>query len=1198
MSLTDRILSEIEARPSAQLPDLPPSVRAYLAARLVAAERRPILVAHSTQDAENLFTALTFLLGTTEDAAKEQGILFFGTDEKSPYEEYSPEPTAVMERLNTLYRLRYECEATRAIVVTPEALLRKHVPPSYLNQAGEYLAAGEDIDRDRLLKNLTVAGYNAVSVVEDPGTFSVRGGIIDVFSPYLELPVRVDFFGDTIDSLRTFDPTTQRSLETREDVVLLPAREIALKDNVVEAAAARIRDLAEQQLVPTRALNAAMEDLENGIHFFGIETFLPIFHGDMVSALEYLPETKKDVLLLSRPGALAEFFAEALTEAENERAVALSQHRIALDVERHFAEGHQVLRQLKERPQKIESPEIQLGKTPTTPVPFVETAEIRAEIIRRTQKEGEDLFEPLTSRLKRWREQGNVNFIVCHTRGQAERFRELMAARDIQVRVQKRPFSLHVLLEQNAGSTPSALRDPSVHAHVVMGDLPAGFSIAEDKIAFVSEEEVFGKRLKKRRKRRPEAGEFVSDLRDLAKGDYLVHVDFGIGLYQGLTRLPISGVEADYLLIEYKDGDKLYLPVHRLRLVQKYVSAKEGRTPKLSKLGTQSWAKTKRKVKDTLLKMAAELLRLYAARKSIDGFAFDPPDETYRQFEAEFEFDPTVDQQRAIQDVLTDLQAPSPADRLICGDVGYGKTEVAMRGAMLAVLAKKQVAILVPTTVLAAQHAHVFTARFKNFAVRVAIVSRFQSREEIKQALAGAEQGTVDILIGTHRLLSKDVRFKNLGLLVVDEEHRFGVSHKEKLKRFRTSVHVLSMSATPIPRTLHMGMMGARDMSMIKTAPESRLPVKTEVQRFSEEAIRGPLLKELQRGGQCFVVHNRVASIAAFRAFLEDLVPEARIIVGHGQMTESALEEVMVRFMNHEFNVLLSTTIIESGVDIPNANTIIVNRADAMGLAQLYQLRGRVGRSSRRGYCHFLIPAGTLTKQARQRIAVLQKFTELGAGFKVASHDLEIRGAGNILGKQQHGTVAQVGFEMYQALLKEAVEELRGRGDRALKEPEINLPIPALIPDDYVKDPGLRLSFYQRYNAAEEDEACYDLLQELTDVYGAAPAEVENLTQLMRLKQRLIRLGASHLDYGSKTKSAPPRIVLRFDTDTPLAPHDIVQFVQASPSTRKLNPEGKLILHLPEFDDSRQIYGDTRRLLSELCDLLGGNADPSLVSSG
>ncbi len=1183
MPVVGRILDRLRERNRIAIPGVTGSLRAELAAELITKKKVPVVIGRDQADAEALHRDLAFMLGTTDEEASDAGLLFFGADEKSPYEEYSPDGRAVMERINTLYRLIKEPKSVRALIVTPQALLRKHVPPSYFDRTGDYLVAEEEIDRESLLRKLVSSGYNSVNIVEDPGTFSVRGGIIDIYSPHQSKPFRLDLFGDTIDSIRRFDPATQRTEAKISDAVILPAREITFDAETIARATKAITARAEEIIVPTRKVNAAIEDIENELHFFGIESLLPLFHeGGLVPADAYLPSGERAIYLADEASLETEL-DDLVRETENGFELALAAHQIALPPDAHTAgtaDTAALVRRIFEQAQVIETPEIGLAGAATVPLEWGETDGIRAEILRATSARtaSPDLLAPLVERLKQWRADLYTTVIVSSTRGQAERLKAMLDPRGVNVRLLARPFSLAQLFEEK-----SALRERSVHAYLALGEISGGFVLPESHLAIVSEEEIFGQRTKRRRRRTPAAGQFVSDLKDLQPNDFVVHVDFGVGKYHGLKRLAVNGVESDYLHIEYKGNDKLYLPVHRLKLVSKYMSAGEGPAPPLDKLGATTWSTTKKKVKDTLLKMAAELLRLQAVRTSLDGFALKPPDERFRQFESEFPFEPTPDQQKAIDDALADLQKPSPMDRLICGDVGYGKTEVAMRAAMLAVLSKKQVAVLVPTTVLAAQHFAVFNERFQSFGANIRVVSRFQSNEEVKATIAALREGSVDVVIGTHRLLSKDIYFKDLGLLVIDEEHRFGVSHKERLKKYRAHVHVLSMSATPIPRTLHMGFMGVRDLSMIATPPSDRLAVKTEVHKFSEDVIRDALLKEVRRGGQAFVVHNRVASITAFARMLERLVPEARIVIGHGQMSEERLEKVMVDFMNREYNVLLSTTIIESGIDISNANTIVVNRADRMGLAQLYQLRGRVGRSKVRGFAHFLIPAGTLSKTARKRINVLQRFTELGAGFKVASKDLEIRGAGNILGKQQSGQIAKVGFEMYQTLLSEAIDELKGSHRRSLREPELNLPVPALIPDAFIPSPGERLSFYQRFNAAETDEATYDLLQEITDLYGTPPAEVENLAQLMLLKQRLGRIGALGLDYGAKTKSMPPRLVVRLDQETVAISTDaLVRFVQRQPRTRKLTPEGKLVLHLNEVEEAQEILHQAKEQLDDL----------------
>ncbi len=1189
MTPAQRLLDRLKSTSNVLAPHVFGALRAQIAAELVVRGEQVVLLGRDQADAEALYRDLAFMFGTNDERAVDHGLYFLGADDKNPYEEYSPDVRAVMERLGTLYHLAKEPEMVRALVITPHALIRRFVPPAYFDRAGDYVVAGSDIDRDQLVRVLTDCGYNPVTTVEDPGTFSVRGGIIDVYSPQRSMPVRLDLFGDEVESIRLFDPETQRSGAKVEDAVLLPAREITFDKSAVAGARAAIEQVFEQYPIPSRKLNAVVDDIENHIFFFGIEGLMPAFHdGGLVGVDAYLP--KDAIYLHSEEEPLAELAEKLEDEASLGYERAKAHHDIALVPDAHLIDLDDGWRPFVKPRRRVAMPEVVIGDQPALNLRFQGTDDLRSEILkasRNTEMPG-DVMAPLVQRLRQWRGDKLTTFIACHTRGQAERLKELLTPKKLEVRLLQQPFAVPRFLDSRSPTEAqkknlTTLRDRSVHAWLVLGEVSGGFVLPDASLALLSEEEIFGQRMKRRKRRTAAASEFVTDLKDLSQGDFVVHVDFGVGQYHGLTKLAINGVESDYLSIEYKGKDKLYLPVHRLRLISKYASTGEGRQPVLDKLGGTAWANTKRKVKDTLLKMAAELVRLYAVRQTVEGQALPAPDEAFRQFEAEFPFDPTPDQQTAIEDVIADMQRHTPMDRLICGDVGYGKTEVAMRGAMLAVMGGKQVAVLVPTTVLAAQHYQTFSERFTNYPVKIALVSRFQTKDQIKQALKDAKDNAIDILIGTHRLLSKDVTLNRLGLLIIDEEHRFGVRHKEALKKYRATVHVLALSATPIPRTLHMGFMGVRDMSMIATAPVDRLAVKTEVHRFSEEVIREAILREVRRGGQCFVVHNRVSSISAFAKLLERLVPEARVGIGHGQMEEDRLEQVMVDFMSKKFNVLLATTIIESGIDIPNANTIIINRADRMGLAQLYQLRGRVGRSKTRGFAHFLIPAGNLSKKARARINVLQRFTELGAGFQVASKDLEIRGAGNILGKAQSGTIAQVGFDMYQALLQEAIAELKGSERKNMREPEIQLPLTALIPDRYVKEPSARLQFYQRFNAADTDDVAYDVLQQITDLYGNPPAEVENLAQLMLVKQRLWRLGAVGLDYGGQTKTMPPRIVVRFDDQsTGITPEQLVRYVQTDPRRRKMTPDGRLLVHLQPFEDVTEILAQAKDQLDEL----------------
>ena len=1199
MDFIERILEHQSQQETSAvcLPHITGALRANIAMELALNDRRPVIIANHEEDAETLFSDLCFMSGVSVDQAASRGLYILSADEQSPYEEHSSNAQATAERINTLYRLAKDPNSIKALVITPNSLVRRHISPKYLSRFSEYLVSGEEIDRSYLAERLCHIGYNPVSSVEDPGTFSVRGGIVDIYSPHNTLPMRLDLFGDEIESIYLFDPSTQRNQRKLEDAVILPAREISFDQEAIDKSLKLVAEVAEKYLIPSRKLNATIEDINNKIYFFGIESLLPVFHSHPTVGLdEYLPKNTQNVFIYQNTSSLVEYSDNLWAKAQIDFERTLQQHRLALPPKEHYVDIEQSLDKISKQAHVIEIPDVQLSdnqantRVEKIKVPYEATDTLRTEILRlsRNKEEETDILSPLVDRLKKWKSKNTTSFIACHTRGQAERLLKMFEGRNVQIRLHQQPFSIakfQAALEPHEAfkRRETTLKDKSTHAWIVVGEISNGFALHARHLAFISEEEIFGQRTKRKTRRTRPKGKDISSLGDLQDNDFIVHADFGIGKYLGMTKLAINGVDADYLHIEYRGGDKLYLPVHRLRLIQKFVGAGEGKGPALDKLGGTTWANTKQKVKDHLLKMAAELLRLYAARKSLVGYAFPSPDESYQQFEAEFPYEPTPDQGKAIEDVLVDLQKSSPMDRLICGDVGYGKTEVAMRATMMAVVAGKQTAVLVPTTVLAAQHFQVFSNRFKNFGVNIGITSRFQNKEETRKVTQDLKEGKIDIVIGTHRLLSKDIQFKNLGLVVVDEEHRFGVSHKEKLKKYRSSIHVLSMSATPIPRTLHMGFMGVRDMSIIATPPEDRLAVKTEVHRFSESTIAEALKREIQRGGQAFVVHNRVSSITALASLIERLVPESRVAIGHGQMAQDRLEKIMVDFMNKEYNVLLSTTIVESGIDIPNANTIIINRADRMGLAQLYQLKGRVGRGNQRGYAHFLIPAGNLSPKARKRISVLQRFTELGGGFKVASHDLEIRGAGNILGKQQSGSIGKVGFDMYQALLQEAIAEIKGSKRIDSREPEIQLPVTALIPDSYIPDPGQRLSVYQRFNAAEDDATTYDLLQEISDLNGRPPPELENLTRMMLVKQRCYRIGIVNLDYAPKTKAMDPRLVVRFDPERPkITPSKLVSYVQKKPHYRKVLADSRLLLTLEPFETEHEILEQAKSLLDQL----------------
>jgi transcription-repair coupling factor (superfamily II helicase) len=704
---------------------------------------------------------------------------------------------------------------------------------------------------------------------------------------------------------------------------------------------------------------------------------------------------------------------------------------------------------------------------------------------------------------------------------------------------------------------PRTLYQVAVYAHIVVGELSAGFIDRPNGFALVTDADIFGERAERKTRKTRTEQPFVAAFRDLKEGDLVVHVDHGICRYDGLTKLNMRGVQADFLVLHFAGKDKLYLPVHRLRQIQKYVGGDPEKI-KLDSLQGTAFESRKKRVKEELLKMAAELLDLYAARKAHPGNKYSAPDAMYRQFEADFEFEETPDQDKAIAATLADMQKAEPMDRLVCGDVGYGKTEVAMRAAFKAVEDHKQVAVLVPTTVLASQHFHTFQKRMKDYPVRVEMISRFRDQKEIKESLKKLAVGAIDIVVGTHRLLSTDVNFKDLGLVIIDEEHRFGVKHKEALKHYRKSVDVLTLTATPIPRTLNMSLAGVRDMSIIATPPTDRRAIRTFVSKFDPAVVKEAIEREIARGGQVYFLHNRVESIDELKQFVQELVPKVRIGVGHGQMGDGELEEVMTKFVDRQFDVLLCTTIIESGLDIPTANTMLVNRADTFGLAQLYQIRGRVGRSRERAYCYLFVPAARpVTKDAKKRLQVLQQFTELGAGFHIASHDMEIRGAGNLLGPDQSGTIAAVGFDLYSEMLDEAVRALRGEPPRDEIDPDVSLAVPAYLPDDYIPEVQQRLMFYKRLAQASGDDDLFDVRSEMVDRFGELPAEADNLCQLMRVKAEMRKLKLRGMESG------PGRLVVTLGVAAALDPVRMAQLVARSKEGLKLTPDMKLVYPLP-----------------------------------
>jgi transcription-repair coupling factor (superfamily II helicase) len=1107
--------------------------------------RAPLVlcVADDEDEADALARDLSFFLGAP-------AVVRVPADAVLPYDDLSPDRGVELERLSALARLHLAPEAARAVVVSARGLCRRVVPRRVFEEGSELLGKGIEIARETLATKLVLLGFARTPLVEDPGTFAVRGGIVDLWSPADAEPVRLEFFGDEIESCRAFDPQNQRSGAEVAEVLLCPAREALFTEAGKEAAKAAVRDAAERVNRPTSQVREVLEAIDAGTPFFGVEALLPGFHlGGLGTIFEYLPAGA--AAYVDDAAALEDALEALGEELAREHEGALRREELTFPPAAHFLSAEEVAARLGERP-LVRRHQVWLGTAEPIRFALEETSQLRGEI---EAAHGEDgALAPLTRRLDDWRKRGIAALVVCSTPSASERLRRLLEDRRQQPR-------LHV----GPPGEPAALYDPSVHAHVFAGDLSGGFLDADGRLAVLSDEEIFGRRVRKKARKASDENAFAAAFRELNEGDLVVHVEHGIARYLGLTKMQIRGVEGDFLVLAYDGADRLYLPVAKLRQVQKFTGA-SAEAVRLDRLGGTSFALRKARVKEQLLKMAAELLNVYAARAAHPGHVFPEPDETYREFEAEFPWEETPDQAKAIEDVLRDMRkqrkgeaALAPMDRLVCGDVGYGKTEVAMRGAMLAVMAKKQVAVLVPTTVLASQHERTFRERFKGYPVRVEALSSMKDAPELKAILKDTAQGKVDILIGTHRLLGSDVGFKDLGLVVVDEEQRFGVAHKERLKKLRRLVDVLTLTATPIPRTLHMSLAGARDLSIIATPPEDRRAIRTFVMKFDPGAVKEAIENELKRGGQCYFVHNRVRSIPAMQKFLQELVPQARIGVAHGQMHVHELEKVMSRFVNRELDVLLATSIIESGLDIPAANTIIVNRADHFGLAQLYQIRGRVGRSRERAYAYLLVPARRpVTPDARKRLEVLQRFSELGAGFQIASHDLEIRGAGNLLGKDQSGHIEAIGFELYAELLDEAVRELRGQAPREDIDPDVQLPVPALIPEAYVPDVHQRLFFYKRLAQAATDDELDEVRADLIDRCGDPPDEVDALCQVMALKVRLRELRIRALEAG------PGRLVLTLGDGAALDPFQLAKKVQASNGALRLTPDMKLIVRLGE----------------------------------
>jgi transcription-repair coupling factor (superfamily II helicase) len=1152
------------------------------------------VVSQSTRDLEPWERDLRFWYCALSGKKRcDDEILVLPASESDPYAGVSPHAQTLEKRALSLWSLRQH--SPDIVLLTARALARRTVSPEVIEQAGAVLKRDEDHSPEELVEKLLATGYMREDPVGAIGEFSIRGGILDVWPPGREAPVRLEFFGDTIDSLREFDPETQLSTGQLIEVEVPPMHELAVtaRDFKDWAAAASER-WTDQRFA--RALRDRTAFAEEGEAFAGWEWLIPITKPCTSNIFDHLGNA---VLIVDEPSSI-ELYLSDVYEGLTERYQEIDQSDdIALAPEELYVPVEQ-LRQLIQTRQRLElrtlgraaaeidhelaldaeAPKVQLGRSrgtrqPTFLFPVAEAAtefEWQAQSTMRYHGRVADL----ASDVARAGADNKTTMFVMPSLGVAERIAEILTEYQVEARLS--------LIAETSDATTSA------PALVTVGRLSAGFELPNSRLIVHVESDIFdeaaasverrgatseGRQQKSdSRKRRSKTAAFLSDFRDLKPNDYVVHVDHGLARFGGLQTLELGPRSREFMLLYYADEAKLYVPVERLDLVQRYSSA-EGHQPTLDRLGGLGWQKTKAKAKRAMRDMADELLRLYAERKLVGGYSFAADTPWQQEFEDGFAFVLTPDQETAIEDVKKDMEEPVPMDRLLCGDVGYGKTEVAMRAAFKSVMEGKQAAVLTPTTVLAYQHYDTFRNRFAPFPVKVELLSRFRSSKEQKEVVKRVEAGEVDVIIGTHRMLSKDVRFKDLGLVVVDEEQRFGVAHKERLKQLKKRVDVLTLSATPIPRTLNMSLSGMRDMSLIETPPRDRLAIQTQVVQFSDSVVKSAIDLELSRGGQVFFIHNRVETIETIAALVQRLVPAARLAVGHGQMNEKEMERVMLDFIDYKYDVLVATTIIENGIDIPRANTIIINRADQYGLSQLYQLRGRVGRSSRRAYAYLLIPGEQeLSPIARRRLAAIREFSDLGAGFRIAALDLELRGAGNLLGGQQSGHMDALGFDLYTQMLERTVAELRGEAVEDETSVTLNLGVDVAIPDDYISDMGQRLRTYKRVSSARDESTLTSIRTETEDRYGRVPLSVERLFSYARLRRLAEEVGVLSID------KTPDGVAFRFSEKARILLEKLAVFVENHAGS-VFTPTGVLRLVLSE-DEQDNVLDAARDVLLEL----------------
>ncbi len=1095
--------------------------KALLAAYLTHELRRPaFFLTDSNRRAEALVESLRFF--SQIFPGQTGGIAVLPAFDSLPWDHQSPHADILERRAATLYRLA-NGEVSLVIAPITAALWRYQDPYVYLTLATT-LAKDTEVTHEDLISHLGSTGYARTEMVELPGQFAIRGGIVDVFSPEAPRPVRIELLGDTVESVREFDPRTQRSVAPVNRTTILPLTEWSLP-------------------APGSGREA---DWESTTWIGGTK------ESGTTSLLELAESSLKPILFLDEPIALREIADKHLQSAtENyERHGQANSPEVA-----HYFWGIDQWESTITKSSRVELEQLHLAQDST------HRFELSARPSTRFHGDVVACFNEVKTQLA----SGSKVYLTAASLGELERYADI--CREYEVR--------YVLGESQEAATGFTSETANESAALVLVRAPfaEGVTFLDAKLTIFGNADLFDVTPSaERASRKIRTSGFFTDFSELKPGDYIVHIDHGIGQFEGLRLIESDGRSGEFMLLRFAEDARLYVPLERMDLVQSY-RVVEGSEPQLDRLGGTAWTNRKSRVRKSLEDMADQLLLLYAQRKTAEGFALSSDGNWQREFEDAFEFEETPDQLNAIRDIKRDLEKSAPMDRLLCGDVGYGKTEVAMRAAFKAIADGKQVAVLTPTTVLAFQHFETFKKRFAAFPTRVEMLSRFRTAAEQKVVLTDLEAGKVDIVIGTHRLLSKDVKFQDLGILIVDEEQRFGVAHKERLKEMRKNVHALALSATPIPRTLHMSLVGLRDMSVIETAPRDRLAIQTVVTGFDEDVVKRAIDNELARDGQVYFIHNRVESIDSLAALVVRLVPKARVVVGHGQMGEKDLEKVMLKFIRGDANVLVATTIVENGLDIPHANTILINRADRLGLAELYQLRGRVGRSHQRAYAYLLVPPETILSDiATKRLAAMKEFSELGAGFRIAALDLELRGAGNMLGRQQHGHIEAIGFDLYVQMLERAVAKLKGQESVPDQRTTLNLGMDVRIPQEYIPSENLRLRTYKRVSSVATEEEKQDVRKELEDRFGQLPKSVENLLEFAMLKSMSERLHIASVErQGSK-------LAVRFHPETPLDPAVLVKVVRSRKGIR-LDPSGILWLELKKGE---QVGSAFRNILQGL----------------